>query len=264
MASYDDKLNRSLLKQRTRYRLQQALSQQEIERADREMLYPFARARHGDSALQMSSEMVLKSALERGRLDLVLLMGEVVGCMLGFESIRAGKRYWVADRCGYPDAVYSDSKRLGETNSINHHLAIEQAIENGFDYCDFGFCFAHPDDGLLQFKRRRGAMLSRICLRGYGYFYIRLPKVGAAQLLWETPLFAVEHQNLTLHLGLPEGLSDDEFLTRYRQMGFSGLSKVYLHCARPPGEHLLAKFCGFYQHQELQPIVESIPLYTSS
>ena len=258
MDTYDDKLRRSLLKQRMRYRVKQALSDAEIEFADREMLNPFAKARHGSSANLISSEKIRSSALEYGRLDLLLLDGEIVACMLGNASIRKGKRYWIADRCGYPESVYSDPKRLGETNSINHHFAIENSINNGFDYCDFALCFARPDDGLLQFKRRRGAELDTIGLKGYGHFYVRLPKTGTAQFLWNTPLFAVERKKLTLHLGLPNGTSDDEFVTRYRQMGFGGLSKIYLHCARPPGKHLLTTLYSFYRHQNSSPLLESI------
>lgn len=263
LATYDDKLRRNLLKQRARYSRRQALNNAEVDHAHLEMLHPYANARHGTSALQMTPEMTREYAQEHGRLDLVLLDDDVVACMLGNESIRKGKRYWVADRAGYPAAVFCDPKTLSQTNSINFHLAIEWAIENGFDYCDIGFCFARPDDGLLQWKRHRGAELSQICLKGYGYFYIRLPAGGEAQFLWDTPLFAIEGNNLTLHLGLPEGLSDDEFMTRYRQMGFGGLSKVYLHCARAPGEQLLAKLCGFYKYHKNQPVVESIPHHTA-
>ena len=257
MAGYDNKLQRTLLKQRKLCQIRQTLDIDEIDRADREMIQPFAKARHGSSANLLPSQIVRKTALEYGRLDLVSQEGEVVACMLGQESIRAGKRYWIADRCGYPEKVFSDPKRLGDANSINHVLAIERAIENGFDYCDFALCFARPDDGLLQFKRRRGAEVHTIGLRGHGHFHIRLPKVGAAQFLWETPLFAVERNKLTLHLGLPEGSSDDEFTIRYRQMGFGGLSKVYLHCDRPPRERVLATLRSFYRNQHPTVIVKT-------
>jgi hypothetical protein len=258
LAKYDYKLRRSLLKQRPHYRLLQTRNDDEIDQADREMLQPFAKARHGSSANLMSSETVRRTALEYGRLDLVLMENEVVACMLGNESIRKGKRYWLADRCGYPETIFSDPKLLGETNSINLHLAIERAIENGYDYCDFALCFARPDDGLLQYKRRRGAELDTIGLRSHGYFYLRLPREGAAQFLWDSPLFTVEHNNLTLHIGLPDGPSDEEFVKRYRQMGFGGLSKIYLHSTKTPGECLLATLYSFYDHQTPAPIVETI------
>lgn len=262
-SEYDGELRRSLRKHRSRYHMKQALSDAEIDHADREMLRPYASARHGCSANHKSSNEVRRCALEFGRLDLVMSGDEVVACLLGSGYIRAGKHYWLIDRFGYPEAVFSDPKRLREINSINNHMALEWAIENDYDYYDIGLCFGRPDDGLIQWKRRRGAEFNTIGLRGYGYFHISLPRASAAQFLWNSPLFSVERKKLTLHLGLPDGYSDDEFVTRYRQMGFSGLSKVYLHCARPPGEHLLAMLYGFYKHQEHQPIVESIPLYTS-
>jgi hypothetical protein len=222
------------------------------------MLQPYATARHGSSANQMPSEMVRRFALEFGRLDLVLLDDKVVACLLAMESIRAGKRYWLLDRFGYTEAVFSDPKRLRETNSMNTQLALEWAIENGFDYYDIGLCFARPDDGLLRWKRRRGAVPETIGLRGYGYFHIRLPKVGVAQFLWDAPLFAVERRKLTLHLGLPDGPNDEEVANRYREMGFRGLFKVYLHCAKPPGDHLLEKLHSIYAHQKSPPEVTVI------
>jgi hypothetical protein len=88
--------------------------------------------------------------------------------------------------------------------------------------------------------------------------FVRLPKTGAAQFLWETPLFAVEGKKLTLHLGLPDGPSDDEIASRYREMGFGGLSKIYLHCARKPQESVLETLRGRYSHLKTAPIMECV------
>jgi hypothetical protein len=260
LENYDDRLRRSLLKNRKRYCLKQTTDEAVIDYVDRQMLQPFAAARHGTSANQMSSETVRRFALEFGRLDLVLLDEKVVGCMLGVESIRRGKRYWVADRCGYPETVFSNPRLLSELNSINHHLTIEWAINNGFDYCDFALCFARPDDGLIQFKRSRGAALDTIGLQGYGHFYVNLPKTGTAEFLWTTPLFAVEGKDLTLHLGLPTNASAEEFITRYRQMGFVGLKKIYLHYARLPEVTLLDSLSKFYKHHKIAPTLTCIPV----
>lgn len=255
---YDSELRRNLRKHRSNYRMKQALIDTEIEHADREMLQPYARARHGSDANQMDSKAVRRYALGFGRLDLVLLGNEVVACLLAYELVRKGKRYWVLDRFGYPEAVFSDPKRLREVNSINNHMALEWAIDNGFDYYDIALCFGRPDDGLLQWKRRRGAEPSLIGLKGYGHFYVRLPKTGRAEFLWDCPLFAIESKKLSLHLGLPSWASDDEFIHRYRQMGFGGLSNVYLHCEKPPGESLLETLRSFYTHQSSQPIIKCV------
>jgi len=255
-ARYDSKLRRNLLKNRMRYYTQQALGDTEIDRADREMLQPYARARHGTNAAQIEPKVVRRIAQKSGRLDLVLLGNEVVACHLGCVIIRAGKYYWSTIRFGYPEAVFSDSKRLGEANSITTHLALEWAIENGFDYYDIGSCLARPDDGLLEWKRRRGGAVDT--MGNHGYFYVRLPRIGAAQFLWNNPLFAVEHHKLTLHLGLPDGPSDKEVMCRYREMGFGGLFKIYLHCARLPDEHILETLSNLYMHQKPPPILESI------
>jgi hypothetical protein len=255
-ARYNTELRRNLRKNRLRYRMKQALNDDEIESADREMLRPYAKARHGMAASQIEAHEVQRVAKVAGRLDLVLLEDEIVACHLGCVVTRAGKRYWSTVRFGYPDAVFSDTKKLREVNSITTFMALEWAIENGFDYYDIGTCLARPDDGLLEWKRRRGGDVDT--LGNYGYLFVRLPKVGAAQFLWETPLFAVEGKRLTLHLGLPGGPTDEEVANRYREMGFGGLFKIYVHCARAPGEKLLGTLRSRYAHLKSPPVLESI------
>jgi hypothetical protein len=255
-ARYNTELRRNLRKNRLRYRMKQALNDDEIESADREMLRPYAKARHGMAASQIEAHEVQRVAKVAGRLDLVLLEDEIVACHLGCVVTRAGKRYWSTVRFGYPDAVFSDTKKLREVNSITTFMALEWAIENGFDYYDIGTCLARPDDGLLEWKRRRGGDVDT--LGNYGYLFVRLPKVGAAQFLWETPLFAVEGKRLTLHLGLPGGPTDEEVANRYREMGFGGLFKIYVHCARAPGEMLLGTLRSRYAHLKSPPVLESI------
>ena len=255
-ARYNAELRRNLRKNRLRYRMKRALNDDEIESADREMLRPYAKARHGTAASQIETHEVQRVAKVAGRLDLVLLEDEIVACHLGCVVTRAGKRYWSTVRFGYPDAVFSDTKKLREVNSITTFMALEWAIENGFDYYDIGTCLARPDDGLLEWKRRRGGDVDT--LGNYGYLFVRLPKVGAAQFLWETPLFSVEGKQLTLHLGLPDGPSDEEVANRYREMGFGGLFKIYLHCSRTPGETLLGTLRSRYAHLKSPPVLESI------
>ncbi|WP_397449708.1 hypothetical protein [Pseudomonas sp. NA-150] len=254
---YNSELRRSLRKNQPRYRMRQALTDEEIERVDREMLQPYALARHGPTASQIPSHEVARVAKSGGRLDLILLDDEVVACHLGCVITRAGKRYWSTIRFGYPEAVFSDAKKLREVNSITTFMALEWAIENGFDYYDIGTCLARPDDGLLEWKRRRGGDVDT--LGNHAYMFVQLPKVGAAQLLWETPLFAVEGKNLTLHLGLPDGPNDEEVANRYREMGFGGLFKIYLYCAKAPSELLLDTLRGRYAHLKSPPIMERIP-----
>ncbi|WP_449440875.1 hypothetical protein [Pseudomonas migulae] len=255
-ARYNTELRRNLRKNRLRYRMKQALNDDEIETADREMLQPYAAARHGSAASQIEAQEVHRVAKVAGRLDLVLLEDEVVACHLGCVVTRAGKRYWSTVRFGYPDVVFSDTKKLREVNSITTFMALEWAIENGFDYYDIGTCLARPDDGLLEWKRRRGGDVDT--LGNHGYLFVQLPKAGAAQFLWEAPLFAVEGKNLTLHLGLPDGPSDEEVASRYREMGFGGLSTIYIHCSRVPGEVLLDTLRSRYAHLKLPPVLEIV------
>jgi len=256
-AKYEKNLRHIINNHRDRYRLQQVLTDAEIERADREMLRPYAKARYGNSAIQLAPELIKKYARVFGRLDFIMFGNEVVGCTLGFENIRARKRYWISERWGCPEAVFSDPKRASEINTICTYLELERAINNGFDYFDIGASYARPNEGTLQWKKRRGGELD---IRAFHkYFYVRLPRMGVAQFLWDAPLFAIERHKLTLHLGLPDGPSDEEVTKRYREMGFGGLFKVYLHCARLPGENILNKLYGLYSDQKHPPVVAIKP-----
>jgi hypothetical protein len=255
-ANFHSQLRRDLHKHRTKYRLQQALDDGEIEQADREMLRPYAIARHGAVANQIELDEVKRLAQKYGRLDLLLFGDEVVGCQQGFGFAREGKRYWSTNRCGYPESVFSDHKRLRDFNAFNIHLAMEWALENGFDYYDIGLSLGRPGDGLLEWKRRRGGELDT--LGNSLYFHLCLPRAGAAQFLWDAPVFAVEHGKLTLHLGLPLGLGDEEVVNRYREMAFGGLFRVYLHSVTPPAEHISEMLRGLYAQQKSPPVVEVI------
>ena len=256
-AKYDSELRRNIRKNRPRYRMVQTLLDDEIEKADREMLRPYAEARQGIHAAQFPSQEVLRIAKTVGRLDLIMLEDEVVACHLGCIITRGGKRYWSTLRFGYVEAIFSDAKKLREVNSITTFMALEWAIDNGFDYYDIGLCVARPDDGLLKWKRRRGGDIDS--LGNHAYMFVRLPKTGRARFLWDTPLFAVEGKEITLHLGLPDGPSDEEVASRYHEMVFGGLHKIYLYCAKSSGEQFLDTLRSRYANLQTQPVMERIP-----
>lgn len=255
-ARYDSELRRNIRKNRPLYRVRQALLDEEIEWADREMLRPYAEARQGIHAAQLSTQEVFRIARTAGRLDLIMLGDEVVACHLGCVITRGGKRYWSTMRFGYTEAIFSDAKKLREVNSITTFMALEWAIEHGFDYYDIGLCVARPDDGLLKWKRRRGGDIDS--LSNHDYLFIRLPKAGTARFLWDTPLFAFEGKELTLHLGLPDGPSAEEVDNRYREMVFGGLDKIYLYCAENSGEQFLETLRSRYANVQATPVLERI------
>ena len=255
-ARYDSELRRSIRKNRPLYQMRQALSDDEIAMADRELLRPYATARQGLHAAQFPTEEVFRIAKSVGRLDLITLGDEVIGCHLGCEVVRGGKRYWSTLRFGYCEAVFSDAKRLREVNSITTFMALEWALEQGFDYYDIGLCLARPDDGLLKWKRRRGGDIDS--LGNHAYLFVRLPKTGTAKFLWDTPMFAVEGDKLTLHLGLPDGPSDEEVASRYHEMVFGGLHKIYLYGGRSAGEPFVETLRSRYASLQSPPTMERV------
>lgn len=255
-SNFHGQLRREIKRNRESYRLQQVLSDDVIEKVNRDLLQAYASARHGDSASQLKFEDVRRMSQGYGRLDLLMLGEEVVGCQLGHEITRSGKRYWSTNRCGYPESIYSDPKRLREANAINIHLAMEWAHSRNFDFYDIGTSLGRPDDGLLEWKRRRGGVVDT--LGNNDYLFIRLPRLNAAQFLWDSPLFAVEGRKLILHLGFPSGQSEDQIATRYREMGFGGLFKVCLHCAIIPSDYLLEILTSYFANQKNPPIIECV------
>ncbi|MDD2046729.1 hypothetical protein [Pseudomonas putida] len=256
-ARYDSELRRSIRKHRPLYWMKQALTDEEIAMADQHLLRAYATARQGEHAAQFSTETVFRLAKTVGRLDLIMQGDEVIGCHLGCEITRGTKRYWSTLRFGYCEAVFSDAKKLKEANSINTYMALEWAVENGFDYYDIGLCLARPDDGLLKWKRRRGGDIDS--LGNHAYMFVRLPKTGTAKFLWDTPLFAVEGDKLTLHLGLPDGASDDEVADRYHEMVFGGLHKIYLYGGKSSGELFVETLRSRYANLQSPPVMERIP-----
>lgn len=255
-ARYDSELRRSIRKNRPLYQMRQTLADDEIAMADQQLLRPYASARQGIHAAQFPTDEVFRLAKGVGRLDLITCGDEVIGCHLGCEITRDGKRYWSTLRFGYCEAVFSDPKKLREVNSITTFMALEWALANGYDYYDIGMCLARPDDGLLKWKRRRGGDIDE--LGNHAYLFIRLPRTGTAQFLWDTPLFAVEGNKLTLHLGLPEGPSDDEVASRYHEMVFGGLHKIYLYGAGSSGESFLQTLRSRYATLQSPPMMERV------
>jgi len=255
LASYDGELRRRLRKHHE-YRLRQILDPEEAAEISRTMLEPYAVARHQDHAQQIPVEAITRmiGGTSGARLDLLLQREEAVACHLGFPFTRGGQRYWETIRFGYPPHIFSAPRRLAEINSMNTFLALVWAIENGFDYYNIGQAPAHPDAGLLQWKRRRGG--AAWVLHNDGFFFLRLPSRGAAQFLWDAPLFARQGRSLVLHLGLPEGRDDDQVANRYREMGYGGISRVYLHCARPPTPQLLAALQGSWR--QASPALQTV------
>lgn len=254
LASYSRSLRRSINAERPNYRYQTIHDVAKIDALENEMLKPYAIARHDIGAAQLGPGLVRKFAQkEYGRLDLLYQGEEEVGCHLGNPYTRKGKRYWQVNRLGYPSTVFSDYKRWGEVNSINLHLALESAIANGYDYCDYGVSLARPGSGLIEWKRRRKGFLATH--DNFNYFYMKLPKTGAAQFLWDSPLFAVEAGKPTLHLGVPEGKTDEELAERYHEMGYGGLYKVYLNCVTPPSQKFIETIRGLYADHETQPLI---------
>ena len=254
VATYSKSLRRSINSERPNYRYQTIDSRDKIDAIEHTMLKPYATARHDIGAAQLESGLVQKFAQKaHGRLDVLLQGDEEVGCQLGNPYTRKGKRYWHVNRLGYPSIIYTDYKRWGEVNSINLHLALETAIENGYDYCDYGVSVAKPGHGLIEWKRRRRGFLATH--DNFQYFYMKLPKTGGAQFLWHSPVFGVEAGKPTLHLGVPEGKTEEEMLARYHEMGYAGLYKVYLDCVKPPSAQFVESIRALYADQETQPTI---------
>jgi hypothetical protein len=252
LASYSRSLRRSIQGQRSEYRYETVTSLEKIREVEALMFKPYADARH-ENANHMGVEAITSLAKsEYGRLDVLYCGEEAVGCHLGNSYERQGEKYWYINRFGYPAHIFNDFKRWGEVNSMNLHLALENAIQNGYDYCDYGTSLARPGAGLIEWKRRRKGFLAE----EYGnYFYVKLPENGARQFLWDSPLFAIADKKITLHLGIPDAKTDEDIMARYHEMGYRGLTKVYLYSKLALNDTLLKSFQDLYLDDDTQPII---------
>jgi len=244
VAGFSGDTRRLLRKEQEGFRLEPVRDGATVDRLRGEMLEPYARARHGEGAVQLAPAALRRMALHAGRMDVVVERGVAVACHVGYGFERAGRRRWVQARFGCPPGVSSDPHRMRVVNAVAMHLGLLQAAADRYDEYDMGACPARPDDGLVQWKRRRGGALDASFPEGA--FWLRLPREGRAELLWHSPVFALEHGGVDLHLGLPESRSDELACTRYRELGFRGLARTWLHAARPTGPELLDLFRSTY------------------
>ena len=124
--------------------------------------------------------------------------------------------------------------------------------EKGYDFIDYGGSLARPGAGLIEWKRRRKGFVAE----DYSaYFYLKFPKSGAQHFFWDSPLFNIENNQIVLHLGVPEGKTDEEVMARYHEMGYGGLYKVYLHCNRSLNDTLVESVRELYADQETPPMI---------
>jgi hypothetical protein len=238
------------------YRIRTIQDDVEIEHLDKAMLRPYAAERYGGGAAHLALSVVKRIAKVTGDFNLIYFNDKEVACHIGQEYSRWSKRYWRGNRSGYPEEIFSNSKRLSEINSMNYFMELECLVQNGFDFYDIGISLARPDDPVLQWKRRLRGHLDTV--GNYNFFYICPPKNKMWQFFWETPLFGIEKGKPTLHLGKPSVKSDEEFLKRMQQMKFDGLSVIYLYCEQLPSENVMTAFRSLYTHLQNPPIIKFI------
>jgi hypothetical protein len=255
--SYSSELKNYLRKQRKNFFVLQKTEISDVDEIEQTMLRPYTVARHDDDAVQLTSAEIRKfSKPDFGKLDIIYLEEKAVACHLGCGFSYRQKKYWHSLRFGYPEPIFSNRKKLGDINSMNTYLAMEWAVNNGFDYYDLGISKAIPDGGLLHWKKRRKGNLDT--LGNHSFFYVKLPHKGAAEFLFKSPLFTVENEKLCLHLGVPQEIDFSGVKVRYREMGFGGLSKVYLHCTEKQKSESMDYFSALYSYQTHAPEIIEI------
>jgi hypothetical protein len=253
IAGYDAELRRKLRKLTAEYRFRPITAAAEIERVRTEMLVAYGEARHGWRAVHPSFEEVARAA-RGGCLHLLLHGDEPVGAHLGMAYEREGRRYFATIRFGYPAAVFQDARRLRDANAMSAHLALRHALDAGFQFYDIGTSVARPDGGLLQFKRRRGGALDPW---GCSWMWLRLPRPGASQLLWDSPVFTLERGGLALNVGIPPGKTLEEAAKRIHELGYAGLRTVRVHGAPADGD-IAGAVSALYARHGAAPALEIV------
>ena len=130
---------------------------------------------------------------------------------------------------------------------------MEWAHKQGYQYYDKSIVLARPQDKVMQWKRSYRGLLN--LMGNYTYFYIRLPK-NSCRFLWQSPLFGKENNQVTLHIGLPVGESDESIMAYLSAFGFGGLSTLYLHTEGSVSAKILKYIDGLYTHYEAKPTIK--------
>jgi hypothetical protein len=230
----------------------------EVSQVNRQLLEPFARARHDQEANVLPEHKVLEFA-RKGYLGVLTKDGESIAAHLGYTYARRGQRYWYCSRFGYPKEVFDDYHRLSDSNTVNAYWAMHQAMTTGHDVFDFGISSANPDGGLLQFKHRRSGVLSSFDCGAP--LWIRLPREALDVFFWRWPVFSLERGGIVLNFGVPRDTTDEGVLTRLRPMAYRGLDVVRIHCGRPLTsllEDLKSAFAGSGGEQRTAPMFELV------
>ena len=217
----------------------------EARRINRELIVPYALARHGMRASLLAEPEVLRYAAAGG-LHSLLVDGQEVAAQLGFRYRHRGRRHWMLLRAGYPSEVLASGQWLGKMNRLNCLIALRLARARGYDVCDVGLSVAAPDGGLLRSKRLLGGRLS--LYNCSACFWVRLPS-EAEEFLWRRPLFAARGRRLDLHVGVPPSIAGAALLARLRRLSFTGLDTVWLHSREELAPELLAQARELYGHR---------------
>lgn len=230
LLTLEPELRRRLRRLREHAETRLVSAPEEVARVHRDLFAAFALDRHRDRTVQLTERSLQRLAAEGG-VRLTLLDGEEVGAFAGYPYRLHGADHWAAARFGYPARIFGDPKRLSDANTINAQLALEFAASTVAADFDFGLSPACPEGGLLQFKRRRGGILSTSAAEAC--LWLRPPRADRARFLWRWPVFSVEEDGIVLHLGAPSDLAEGALEGRLHRLAYSGLAEVQLHSERP-------------------------------
>ena len=135
-------------------------------------------------------------------------------------------------------------------------MEIEWAYQNGFDFYDLGYTVGLPDNGVLQWKR---SFRGRLDLFGnLSYFYLKPPNKDRSVFFWEVPVFSLEGKSITLHLGLPDNKTLEDFMFRLKTLNYGGVSKVYVYTKQLQIYNLGAGIAKLYRHCDSVPEVKVV------
>lgn len=215
----------------------QAKDPNELEWLMDTMVEPFTRQCWGDELPPIDREQVRRIALGEGRCDVLFRDRAIVGCRLGFPRLLGDSRYWCQWLQGYSPQLLADPKRLDDLCSMNAFMDLEHAMGAAYNYYDMGSSISQPLDPDVQWKRARGGL--PVAMHTHQWLSVVLPRRGAAQFLWDAPLFGSDRGHLGVWVGLPAERSDDELVERCRPLRFDGLKRLHLYTEREVSPALL-------------------------
>jgi len=200
------------------------------------MYVPYTRKNHGEGAVIASYER-LKKQQQNQKILFILQKGQAIaGCLIQFEGRRPHLLYM-----GVKDGDYAHI-RAGAMGAI-YYFGLLSLGSDGYSRAAVGWSRAFLNDGVLLYKKQRGACLAESYPIGFR-LKVAQASAGARAFLKNNPFLYVEKGKYYGALFIDEGqqLSDHEFEEMKTKYYMEGMAALIIYPLAPGARRVPAPF----------------------